>query len=271
MAVKKTAAAKKSPAAKPTKPAATKSRGANPKIQVPDEKFYYFFGAGKADGDAGMKDLLGGKGANLAEMAGAGIPVPPGFTITTTVCKLYYENGMEVPKPIDKEMEKQIGMIEQATGKKFGDPANPLLVSVRSGAKFSMPGMMDTILNLGLNEETLDGLGKKTNNPRFAMDNYRRFISMFGNVVLGIDKEQFEHIIHEKKVERRVKQDSSLQVGDLKEIVKEYKKIIRTTDRLKAHDEQNEAHVGDTVLVRECRPLSRDKTWRLIKVLQRAE
>jgi len=227
MAVKKTAAAKKPAAARPAKTAASKSRGPTPKVQVPDEKFYYFFGAGKADGDAGMKDLLGGKGANLAEMAGAGIPVPPGFTMTTTVCKLYYENGMEVPKPIDKDLEKHVALIEHATGKKFGDPANPLLVSVRSGAKFSMPGMMDTILNLGLNEETLEGLGKKTNNPRFAMDNYRRFISMFGNVVLGIDKEQFEQVIHEKKIERRVKQDSSLQVGDLKEIVKKYKQIIR--------------------------------------------
>jgi len=222
MAVKKTPAAKK-----PAKTVAPKSRGSAPKVIVPDEKFYYFFGGGKADGDAGMKDLLGGKGANLAEMAGAGIPVPPGFTMTTTVCKLYYESGMEVPKPIDKDLEKHVALIEHATGKKFGDPANPLLVSVRSGAKFSMPGMMDTILNLGLNEETLEGLGKKTNNPRFAMDNYRRFISMFGNVVLGIDKEQFEHVIHEKKIERRVKQDSSLQVGDLKDIVKKYKQIIR--------------------------------------------
>ncbi|MCM2272023.1 MAG: pyruvate, phosphate dikinase [candidate division Zixibacteria bacterium] len=174
-----------------------------------------------------MKDLLGGKGANLAEMASIGIPVPPGFTITTSVCKLYYENGMEVPKPIDKEMEKQIGLIEQACGMKFGDPANPLLVSVRSGAKFSMPGMMDTILNLGLNEQTIEGLAKKTNNQRFALDNYRRFISMFGNVVLGIDKELFEEVISEKKHERRVKQDSSLQVNDLKDIVKRYKQIIK--------------------------------------------
>ncbi len=203
-----------------------KSRAAAQK-PVPQGKFYYFFGDGKADGTAAMKDLLGGKGANLAEMTNAGIPVPPGFTMTTEVCRLYYENEMEIPKSIDKELEKHMSMLEQAVGKKFGDPADPLLVSVRSGAKFSMPGMMDTILNLGLNDETVEGLAKLTGNPRFALDNYRRFIAMFGNVVLGIDKEQFEEVITEKKSERRIKQDSSLQANDLKDIVKKYKQIVK--------------------------------------------
>ncbi|UCG62873.1 MAG: pyruvate, phosphate dikinase [Candidatus Zixiibacteriota bacterium] len=190
-------------------------------------KYYYFFGPGKAEGDASMKDLLGGKGANLAEMCNAGIPVPAGFTITTEVCNIYYEKNLEVPKAIDKELEKYVAVVEKATGKKFGDSEDPLLFSVRSGAKFSMPGMMDTILNLGLNEKTVEGLGKKTGNQRFALDNYRRFISMFGNVVLSIDKDLFESVITKKKSERRVRQDSSLQVNDLKDIIKKYKQIIR--------------------------------------------
>ncbi|MFZ1683430.1 MAG: pyruvate, phosphate dikinase [Candidatus Zixiibacteriota bacterium] len=224
---KKPTAPKKAAAPKVTaKAAAVKVKGTAPKISL-DEKFYYFFGNGKAEGNASMKDLLGGKGANLAEMSSIGVPVPPGFTITTQACKVYYENGMAIPKQLDKEMERFVTMIEQSTGKKFGDTDNPLLVSVRSGAKFSMPGMMDTILNLGLNDASVEGLSKRTNNPRFALDNYRRFISMFGNVVLGIDKEQFEEVITEKKHERRVKQDSSLQVNDLKDIIKKYKSIIK--------------------------------------------
>ncbi|MEW6050014.1 MAG: pyruvate, phosphate dikinase [Candidatus Zixiibacteriota bacterium] len=227
MPLKKTVAPKKTaPPKSASKPVTAKPRSGGAKLELTG-KYFYFFGGGKAEGNAGMKDLLGGKGANLAEMVNAGIPVPPGFTITTEVCKIYYENGMELPKQLDKELEKQVAMVEHETGKKFGDPANPLLVSVRSGAKFSMPGMMDTILNLGLNEETVEGLSKKTNNPRFALDVYRRFIQMFGNVVLGIDKEQFEEIITEKKHERRIKQDSSLQVNDLKDIIKKYKQIIK--------------------------------------------
>ncbi|RKX29836.1 MAG: pyruvate, phosphate dikinase [Candidatus Zixiibacteriota bacterium] len=190
-------------------------------------KFYYFFGNKKADGDGTMKDLLGGKGAGLAEMSRAGIPVPPGFTITTDVCHLYYENGMEIPKAIDKDLEKYIAMIEKSVGKKFGDPNDPLLVSVRSGAKFSMPGMMDTVLNLGLNQETMEGLAAKSGNMRFALDNYRRFISMFGNVVLGIDKELFEKVITKKKADKRIKQDSSLQEVDLKDIIKKFKQICK--------------------------------------------
>ena len=193
----------------------------------PKGKFCYFFGGGKAEGTGDMKDLLGGKGAGLAEMSSAGIPVPPGFTITTEVCKLYYENHLEVPKGPDGDLEKYMGIIEKVIGKKFGDPSDPLLVSVRSGAKFSMPGMMDTVLNLGLNEEAVNGLAEKSGNMRFALDNYRRFIAMFGNVVLGIDKDVFEAVITKTKVERRIKQDSSLQINDLKNIVKKYKQIIK--------------------------------------------
>jgi pyruvate,orthophosphate dikinase len=189
-------------------------------------KYYYFFGGGKADGESAMRELLGGKGANLAEMTNAGVPVPPGFTITTEVCRIYYENSMRVPKAIDAQLDQYMEQLEKATGKKFGDPDNPLLVSVRSGSKFSMPGMMDTILNLGMNDATLEGLTRKTNNPRFACDSYRRFIAMFGDVVLGIDKELFEEIISRKKKEKRVKQDASLQILDLKDIIKQFKKII---------------------------------------------
>lgn len=195
--------------------------------KAPKGKYYYYFGGGKADGNGEMKDLLGGKGAGLAEMTNAGIPVPPGFTITTEVCSLYYENNLAVPDAIDKDLEKYIGMMEKDTGQKFGDPDNPLLVSVRSGAKFSMPGMMDTVLNLGLNEQTLHGIAEKTGNERFALDNYRRFISMFGNVVLGIDKDVFEEVITKKKKDRRVKQDSSLQANDFKDIIKKFKQIVK--------------------------------------------
>jgi pyruvate,orthophosphate dikinase len=225
-ASKKTAtkAAKKAPK-KTTKKSTASKTTAKPAVDV--KKPYYFFGDGKAEGGAEMKDLLGGKGANIAEMVNAGIPVPPGFTLTTEVCKAYYENGMEVPKAIDADLEKMIAKVEKSTGKKFGDPSDPLLVSVRSGAKFSMPGMMDTVLNLGLNDETMNGLAEKTDNLRFALDNYRRFISMFGNVVLGIDKELFEDVITNLKKTKRIKQDSSLQANDLKEMVKKFKSIIK--------------------------------------------
>ena len=222
---KKTATAKKS-TSKKTITTKVKSDSMSKNDSLP-KKSYYFFGNGKADGHVGMRDLLGGKGANLAEMSSAGVPVPPGFTITTDVCRLYYENALEVPKAIDAELEKYVEKIQKSTGKKFGDPTDPLLVSVRSGAKFSMPGMMDTILNLGLNEETVEALGSKTGNMRFALDNYRRFIQMFGNVVLSIDRELFENVIVKKKTERRIKQDSSLQINDLKEIVKKFKSIIK--------------------------------------------
>ena len=191
-----------------------------------DLKYCYYFGGGKAEGTAVMRDLLGGKGANLAEMTNLGIPVPAGFTISTDACRLFYESNLALPRWFEKHMKEMMERVEKEMGTKFGDPANPLLVSVRSGAKFSMPGMMDTILNLGLNDETLKGIINKTDNPRFAYDNYRRFISMFGNVVLGIDKDEFEELINKKKKQRSIKHDASLSIDDLKEIVKAFKKLV---------------------------------------------
>src|SRR5438067_6531792 len=157
------------------------------------QTYVYFFGGGKADGKGDMKDTLGGKGAGLAEMTNAGLPVPPGFTITTAACNLYQERGGKLTPEIDQEIEKNLARLETLMKKKLGDSADPLLVSVRSGAKFSMPGMMDTILNLGLNDRSVEGLKTRTGNGRFAKDSYRRFIQMYGNVVLGIDKDRFEH------------------------------------------------------------------------------
>jgi len=192
-----------------------------------DSKFIYFFGGGKAEGNGQMKDLLGGKGANLAEMVNLGIPVPPGFTITTEACNLFYKNDLDSPKWLNDETRRYMGKIEREMGKKFGDPNDPLLVSVRSGAKFSMPGMMDTILNLGLNDVTVKGLAKKSKNERFAQDSYRRFIQMFAAVVLGIEKSEFEEIITKKKEQRQIKQDSSLSADDLKDIIQKFKNLIR--------------------------------------------
>jgi len=191
------------------------------------KKYIYFFGEGKAEGKGDMKDLLGGKGAGLAEMTNAGIPVPPGFTITTEMCRYYYKNNKKLPDDFEKELKKYLKKLEKVTGKKFGDPKNPLLVSVRSGAKFSMPGMMDTILNLGLNDESVKGLAESTGNERFAYDAYRRFIQMFGNVVMGIDKNEFEKILENKKREKGVQYDSDLDANDLKEIVEKYKEIYK--------------------------------------------
>jgi len=191
------------------------------------KKYIYFFGEGKAEGKGDMKDLLGGKGAGLAEMTNAGIPVPPGFTITTEMCRYYYKNNKKLPDDFDEELKKYLKKLEKVTNKKFGDPKNPLLVSVRSGAKFSMPGMMDTILNLGLNDEAVKGLAESTGNERFAYDAYRRFIQMFGNVVMGIDKNEFEKILENKKKEKGVHYDSELNADDLKEIVEKYKEIYK--------------------------------------------
>ncbi len=190
-------------------------------------KYVYFFGGGKAEGNASMRMLLGGKGANLAEMTNIGIPVPPGFTISTEVCAYYYKHGKKYPPTLKAEIEKNLAKLEKVMGKKFGDPNNPLLVSVRSGAPISMPGMMDTILNLGLNDETVEGLAKRTNNPRFAYDAYRRFIQMFGNVVLGIEHSKFEKILDEVKEKYGAKLDTDLDVEALKEVVQRYKELIR--------------------------------------------
>ncbi len=190
-------------------------------------KYVYSFGGGKAEGKADMKDLLGGKGANLAEMSVIGIPVPPGFTITTQVCAEYYANGRKLPDALGPQVDAAIKAMEQAVGKKFGDPLDPLLVSVRSGAALSMPGMMNTILNLGLSDASVDGLAKKTGNPRFAYDGYRRVIDMFGSTAMGVEHEQFEHELDSLKKERGVKLDTDLSADDLKELVKRYNAVYQ--------------------------------------------
>jgi pyruvate,orthophosphate dikinase len=190
-------------------------------------KYVYSFGAGHADGDGSMKDVLGGKGAGLAEMSRAGVPVPPGFTISTEVCNIFFKNNNSVPNEINDQILKALKKLESQIGKKLGDPENPLLVSVRSGAKFSMPGMMNTILNLGLNDATVEGLVKRSNNPRFAYDSYRRFIQMFGEVALNIDMEKFDHIFDERKHKVKAKLDTDLTADDLKVIIDQYKKLVQ--------------------------------------------
>ncbi len=190
-------------------------------------KYVYLFANGIADGSGDMKDLLGGKGAGLAEMTNAGLPVPPGFTITTEACNAYYASGAAFPEGMWDQVLDALKKVEQATGKKFGDPSNPLLVSVRSGAKFSMPGMMDTVLNLGLNDDTLKGIARLTANERFAYDAYRRFIQMFGKIVLGVDGELFEHALSDAKRRVGAKVDTDLTAEDLKKVVDDFKKIIR--------------------------------------------
>ncbi len=190
------------------------------------KNYVYNFGNGAADGDGTMKDVLGGKGAGLAEMSRAGITVPPGFTISTEVCNIFFESGNKVPDEINQQVLAALATLESRIGKQLGDPSNPLLLSVRSGAKFSMPGMMNTILNLGLNDETVEGLAQKTGNPRFAYDSYRRFIQMFGEVALGIDMAKFDHIFDSRKHKSKVKQDTDLTAEDLKAIITDYKKLV---------------------------------------------
>jgi pyruvate,orthophosphate dikinase len=188
----------------------------------------YFFGSGKADGNRNMKDLLGGKGSGLAEMTNAGLPVPPGFTISTEVCNIYYKEKQKIPAAIDREIADNLKKLEKAAGATLGSAENPLLVSVRSGAKFSMPGMMDTILNLGLNDRAVEGLKRRTSNGRFALDSYRRFIQMFGNVVLEIPKDAFEHELDAVKKARGAKLDTDLDEAALREVVERYKKIVKS-------------------------------------------
>jgi pyruvate,orthophosphate dikinase len=190
-------------------------------------KYVYSFGGGTADGDGKMKDTLGGKGAGLAEMSRAGVPVPSGFTISTEVCNLFFDNGNKVPKEVDDQIHEALKKLEGQMGKKLGDPNDPLLLSVRSGAKFSMPGMMNTILNLGLNDETTEGLARKTNNPRFAYDCYRRFLQMFGEVAFHIDMALFDHVFDERKKKAKANLDTDLKAEDLKAIIGEYKKIYK--------------------------------------------
>jgi pyruvate,orthophosphate dikinase len=191
------------------------------------EKYIYSFQNGKADGNGSMKELLGGKGAGLAEMTKIGVPVPPGFTIVTQVCNYYYRHNKKLPIDFQNQFEQAISKLEKASGKKFGDNKNPLLVSVRSGSKFSMPGMMDTILNLGLNDITVEALSSQSNNPRFAYDSYRRFIMMFSDVVLGIDKSEFEEFLHKLKDAKKIKYDYEVSYIDLKDLIDKYKKLVK--------------------------------------------
>jgi pyruvate, orthophosphate dikinase len=198
------------------------------------KKYVYLFGGGHTDGDASMKNLLGGKGANLAEMAKLNIPVPPGFTITTEMCDVYYKNNRNYPPELDEQVREGVVHLEKAMGKKFGDSENPLLVSVRSGSRASMPGMMDTVLNLGLNEEAVIGIAKKSGNERFAWDSYRRFIQMYGDVVLGMkpeskdEEDPFEHEMDSFKKELGVKLDTELTAENLKELSARYKAVVKS-------------------------------------------
>src|SRR5579871_1423860 len=189
-------------------------------------KYVYFFGGGKADGNGKMKDELGGKGAGLAEMTNAGLPVPPGFTIQTDACRGYMRNN-SVSADVDRQMEQALKKLEQLQGQRLGKGENPLLVSVRSGAKFSIPGMMDTILNLGLNHESVEALARRSNNPRFANDSYRRLIQMFGNVVLEIPKDAFDEVFEAKKKQKKARLDTDLDAAALKEVIEEYKKVVK--------------------------------------------
>ncbi|HRD75648.1 MAG TPA: pyruvate, phosphate dikinase, partial [Hyphomicrobiaceae bacterium] len=191
-------------------------------------KWVYAFGGGVSEGRADMKNLLGGKGANLAEMASLGLPVPPGFTITTEVCTAYYDNGRKLPPDLPAAVDKALAEIGQKVGARFGDPENPLLVSVRSGARASMPGMMDTILNLGLNGKTVEGLARRTGDARFAYDSYRRFIQMYSGVVLGLDHGEFEDILESHKNLNGLSADTDLKADDWKEVIEAYQATIKS-------------------------------------------
>ena len=189
-------------------------------------KWVYAFGGGKAEGRAGMRNLLGGKGAGLAEMAHLGVPVPPGFTITTEVCRYFYQNGKTYPKELKAKVDAALAEVGRITGKKFGDGENPLLVSVRSGARASMPGMMDTVLNLGLNDATVAALAKNSGDRRFAYDSYRRFVSMYADVVLGIGHHHFEEVLDEHKERNGYTLDTDLEAADWEELVGVFKQRI---------------------------------------------
>ncbi|MBD3164793.1 pyruvate, phosphate dikinase [Candidatus Woesearchaeota archaeon] len=206
-----------------------------------EKKYVYSFDEGKKE----MKDLLGGKGANLAEMTSLGVPVPPGFTITTEVCDAYYKNNKTYPDEALEQIDEKLAQLEKKIGKKLGDKEDPLLVSVRSGAAISMPGMMDTVLNLGLNDESVLSLAKKTNNERFAWDAYRRFVQMFGDVVMGVEHDKFETKIHEIKKEKGVELDTELETADLKKLVESYKKVIKeSTNKMFPNDPRKQLQMS---------------------------
>ena len=192
-------------------------------------KWVYNFGFGKADGNASMRDILGGKGANLAEMNKLGLSVPPGFTISTEVCDYYYKNDRKYPNDLTNQVELSIKEMEKKLNSKFGGGNNPLLVSVRSGSRASMPGMMDTVLNLGLNDDTVKDLSVASNDERFALDSYRRFIQMYSDIVLGVPHSDFEEILEEEKLANNLILDTDLSPSNMKTLVERYKKHIKET------------------------------------------
>src|SRR6516162_9756456 len=217
-----------------SKKVSTKAKKSTQKAKSPKKtRYVYYFGDGKADGEGKMKPLLGGKGANLAEMTRIGLPVPPGFTITTEVCTYYYENKKSYPPELNEQVSTALGKVEKSVGKRLGDRNNPLLLSVRSGARDSMPGMMDTILNLGMNDEVVEVVSEKSGDPRFAWDSYRRFLQMYGDVVMGVQKRQgedhepFETVIEEIKDEAGVEKDNELTVDHLRKLVERFKQLIK--------------------------------------------
>ena len=207
-------------------------------------KWVYTFGNGKAEGDANMRNLLGGKGANLAEMNKVGLPVPPGFTVTTDVCTYYYANNNTYPADLKDQVKAAVAGVEAIMGKKFADPENPLLFSVRSGARISMPGMIDTVLNLGLNDESVKGLAKVSGNERFAYDSYRRFIQMFSDVVLGADLDEYEGALEAMKKAKGYASDTDMTTEDLKELVKEYKEIGKKLGKVVPQDPWEQLWLG---------------------------
>jgi pyruvate,orthophosphate dikinase len=212
------------------------------------DKYVYFFGSGVAEGTGSMKELLGGKGAGLAEMTNADLPVPPGFTISTTACAIYEKEG-QLNEQIEEEAEIALSKLQDLRNERLGDEERPLLVSVRSGAKFSMPGMMDTILNLGLNDKTVEALVRRTGKERFAWDSYRRFIQMFSDVVLKVEKREFEQKLSELKNRRGVKDDTELSVDDLKELTATFKQLvkIRTSQEFPQEPRQQLRQARDAV------------------------
>ena len=204
------------------------------------EKLIYRFNNQGTQSNFNSKDILGGKGANLAQMAKLGLPVPPGFTISTKVCKYFYNNKKKIPKKVIRQAKKEITIIEKITKKKFGNESNPLLISVRSGARFSMPGMMDTILNLGLNDKTVIALKNNTSNGRFAKDCYRRFIQIYGSVVLGIESYHFEELIENFKLTKGVIKDTELDENDWDGLIVNFKEIVKTKTKKNFPQDVNE-------------------------------
>jgi len=231
------------------------------------QKFVYFFSANSTDGDAKLKNLLGGKGANLAEMTSLGLPVPPGFTISTEICTAFYEAGEKLPEEVTSVVLENLKRVETELGKKFGDNKNPLLVSVRSGARVSMPGMMDTILNLGLNDETVQGLAAQSDNERFAWDSYRRFIQMYSNVVMGMNSSFLEVTLEDLKDEKKYKEDNELTVEDLKALVKKFKQQVADFTGKKFPNNPQEQLWGAIEAVFKSWDTPRAKTYREINAI----